>query len=270
MKDLTIIIPVHKYNTEVNNLLENLIKSIEVQEEHNEKINLLFVFPKKIEKEIKSFFISEEKLTPIKPKYLINNGDISYQHQVNLAVDNINTKYFTVLEFDDEISNTYLKNVKKHIDYYSDVDVFMCLIIETNEKNEAIKITNEMVWSQHSVGEKGVLGFLNQETMKMYTDFKLSGAVIKTKPFKEIGKYKTKIKLAFMYEFLLRALHNGLKIMTIPKVIYNHLMNRHDSLFETYLREMDVSERRFWFETAKKEYNFNNDRDISIDEIKRG
>lgn len=264
MKNLTIIIPVHKYNKDVDAHLKNAIKSIEVQDEINKNINLLLVGPKKIEPKIEKINISEDN---INKAILINDGDTSYQNQINLAVQNIKTDYFTVLEFDDEISNTYIKNVNEYIENYPDMDVFMSLIVETNKNNEAIKLTNESVWSKQNMEENDVFGLLSMEIIKNISDFKLSGAVIKTESFKKIGGYKTKIKLTFMHEYLLRSLHNNHKITTIPKVIYKHLMDREDSLLQEAMNNTVVSERRFWFETAEKEYLFNDDRDIDLSNL---
>jgi hypothetical protein len=263
MKNLTIIIPIHKFNKEIEELLGNAIKSIDYQNT-KEKINLLFVFPPNIENDIKKISISEDKILV---NYLINNDDTSYQNQINLASKNIKTKYFTVLEFDDELSNTYIKNIKEYTKHYPTVEILLPLIIETNNKNEAIKLTNESVWSKQNVGDNEELGFLTADVLKNVTDFKLSGAIIKTDAFRKINGYKLKIKLTFMYEFLLRSIHNGYKVMSIPKVIYKHLMDRKDSLFEVAMNETTVSERKFWFETAQKEYLFNNDRDIDLSKM---
>jgi len=200
---------------------------------------------------------------------IANEGNTDYQSQVNLAVKTITTEYFSVLEFDDEFSTTYLKNVSRHAESYKDVDVFLTMMIEVNEKNEGIKLTNETVWAQQFVGENGEMGYLNMNALKQYTDFKLSGAVIKTSEFKNLGKYKVNIKLTFMYEFLLRALNNACKIFSIPKIGYKHLATREGSLFNVYQKSMPVEERKFWFETATKEANFVNDRIIDMSRLKK-
>src|SRR5690606_21177104 len=116
-----------------------------------------------------------------------NEGKTDYQSQVNLGVKEANTEYFSVLEFDDEYSTSYFKNVRKYIDAYPEVDVFLTMMIEVNEKNEGIKLTNESVWAQQFVGENGEIGYLNLNIMKQYTDFKLSGAVIKKSEFVNLG-----------------------------------------------------------------------------------
>ena len=196
---------------------------------------------------------------------LINYTDkFDYQSQVNTAIMLCQTEYFTVLEFDDELSKTFVKNVDQYINSYPDVDLFMSLMIEKNSKDEGLKFTNEIVWSQQFVGENGEIGILNSDSLKQYSDFKLSGAVFKREKFLEVGGYKANILLSFMYEFLLRALNNGLKIMSIPKINYSHLATREDSLFNQYAKTMPIPERKFWFEIASKEYNFKNDRVIDL------
>ena len=35
--------------------------------------------------------------------------DTSFQNQLNIGVDNVNTEYFTFLEYDDELSKIWLK-----------------------------------------------------------------------------------------------------------------------------------------------------------------
>ena len=143
------------------------------------------------------------------------------------------------------------------------------MMIEVNEKNEGIKLTNETVWSQQFVGENGEMGYMNIKALKQYTDFKLSGALIKKSEFVNLGKYKSNIKLTFMYEFLLRALNNASKIFSIPKIGYKHFATRENSLFDVYLKTMPIPERKFWFDTANKEANFTNDRVIDMSRLEK-
>jgi hypothetical protein len=200
-------------------------------------------------------------------EYIKNDGNTSYQSQVNLAVKSVTTDYFSVLEFDDEYSISYLKNVEKYIDAYPEIDVFLPMMIEVNDNDEGIKLTNETVWAQQFVGENGEMGYLNANSLKQYTDFKLSGAIIRKNEFISIGGYKENIKLSFMYEFLLRAINNTCKIFTIPKIGYKHLATRQGSLFNIYFNSMSVPERKFWFETATNEANFMNDRFIDLSRL---
>lgn len=264
--NISVIIPIHKYDEKVSTYLSKAVESISKNNGVSELPKVIVVAPEKVINEIAPEVFSENK---INVSFIKNEDKTDYQSQVNLGVDNINTEYFSVLEFDDEFSTTYFKNAEQHIETYPDVDIFLSMIIEVNEKNEGIKLTNETVWAQQFVGENGEMGYLNANSLKQYTDFKLSGAIIKTSEFINIGKYKTNIKLAFMFEFLLRALNNACKVYTIPKIGYKHLATRPDSMFGEYLKSMPMNERKFWFDTAKNEANFTNDRVIDLSRLSK-
>jgi hypothetical protein len=268
--NITIIIPVHEFNDQISTYLDKAIESVVKQD--GEIPQIAIVYASAIENQIIEFKNSmitkhQEKLAfNINDLFLLikNEGNTDYQSQVNLAVNSITTDYFSVLEFDDEIGVTYCKNSMNYVVSYPEIDVFLTMMIEVNERNEGIKLTNETVWAQQFVGENGEMGYLNANSLKQYSDFKLSGAIIKKSEFKNLGGYKSNIKLAFMYEFLLRALNNACKIYTIPKIGYKHLATREGSLFDGYLKNMPIDERKFWFETASKESNFINDRPIDL------
>lgn len=262
--NITTIIPIHKYDENIEQYLAKACESI-IKQDDNQVPDVIIVHTPEIEESLKKF-ITEANI----PFTLLKNeGDSGYQSQVNLAVNSIKTDYFSVLEFDDEYSSTYFKNAIAHINAYPEIDVFLTMMIEVNEKNEGVKLTNETVWAQQFVGENGEMGYLNAGSLKQMTDFKLSGAVIKKSEFLNIGGYKTKIKLTFMFEFLLRALNNACKIYTIPKIGYKHLAIREDSLFDNYSKNMSIQERKFWFETASNEANFMNDRDIDMSRLNK-
>jgi hypothetical protein len=267
----TVIIPVHEYNEVIKGYLDKAIESVVKQEGVDELPKMILVYPAELDAnivELRDSLIRENDNVSNESFVLIkNDGKADYQSQVNLGVKSVTTEYFSVLEFDDEYSNAYLKNVEKFIKAYPDIDVFLTMMIEVNEKNEGIKMTNETVWAQQFVGENGEMGYLNLNALKQYTDFKLSGGVIKKSEFENLGGYKSNIKLTFMYEFLLRALNNACKIYTIQKLGYKHLSTRQGSMFTTYLNEMPVEERKFWFETATKESNFMNDRPIDTSRL---
>ena len=272
MNKISIIIPIHEFNDNISNYLDKSFESIIKQEKWNEIINVSIVFPKAIELLVETYF-NKYNVNEIKDKININllnhENETSYQSQVNLAVNSIDTEYFSVLEFDDEYSSTFMFNGNEYIKSYPNIDIFLTMMIEVNEKNEGIKLTNETVWAQQFVGENGEMGYLNANALKQYTDFKLSGAIIKKSEFINLGGYKTNIKLTFMLEFLLRALNNTCKIYSIPKIGYKHLATREGSLFDNYLKTMPINERKFWFETAIKESNFTNDRVIDMSTLQK-
>ena len=284
--NLSIIIPIHEYNDELSLLVgqafETVVKQAEITTLDKEgevvvlpRPQVVLVYPTELDEAIVGFrdsMIRKYSTSGVTHQSFVlikNSGTTDYQAQVNLAVENITTDYFSVLEFDDEYGDSYFRNVQKYVDAYPKIDVFLTMMIEVNEKNQGIKQTNETVWAQQFVGENGEMGYLNANALKQYTDFKVSGGVIKTSEFKNLGGYKSNIKLTFMYEFLLRALNNASVVFTIPKIGYKHFATREGSLFDDYLKNMPVEERKFWFETATKESNYMNDRPIDTSKLQQ-
>lgn len=265
--NLTTIIPVHEYDEKIDNYFKEALKSVAKQEEVTEKRNLLVVYSSSLEKNELFSKILKENNSEVNLTFLKNDGETDFQSQINLAVKKVDTDWFSILEFDDELSTTYYKNVLNHIDKLENVDLILPILIEVNSENLALKLTNETVWSKQFVGENGEMGYLNSNALNQYTDFKISGAVFKKSSFEAVGGLKRNIKLTFTYEFLLRMLNNGNSIYTMPKIGVKHLTTREGSLFDYYGKTLSNSEKRFWFETAKKESNFFNDRKIDTSSL---
>ena len=93
----------------------------------------------------------------------------------------------------------------------------------------------------------------------------------RTKVIQENGGLKENIKLTFGYEFFLRLTHNGVRVMTVPKVGYQHVNMREDSLFWEYKnndgKKLSEPEVKFWLDTAKKEFFFKNKRDVKYETV---
>ena len=273
--NISVIVPIHEYNDDLSGLVTKAVESVFKQEEVDELPKILLVYPTELDEAIVGFrdsMIRKHSVTGVTDQNFVlikNDGATDYQSQVNLAAQSVTTDYFSVLEFDDEYAGTFFKRATEYVTSYPELDILLTMMIEVNEQNQGIKLTNETVWAQQFVGENGEMGYLNVNALKQYTDFKLSGAVIKTEEFKNLGGYKSNIKLTFMYEFLLRALNNASKIMSMPRIGYKHLATREGSLFDGYMKNMPVEERKFWFETATKESNFMNDRPIDLTRLQK-
>lgn len=262
--NISVIIPVHELNDETSVLLSNAIESINKQEKIKTIPEILIVHTPGIKDKLNKLSLKSDNI-----KMIENDNKSDFQTQINLGVKNVKTKYFSILELDDEYSTTYFYNGEKYIKTFNDVDIFLSIIIEVNNKNEGIKLTNELVWSQQFVGENGEMGYLNLKSIKQNTDFKISGAIINKDEFLNLGGLKSNIKLTFNYEFLLRALNNACKVYTIPKIGYKHRVMRTNSLFDVYSKTMSVKERKFWFETATNESNFTKDRVIDTSNLEK-
>ena len=137
-------------------------------------------------------------------------------------------------------------------------------ILVTLALEQFVSFTNESVWAY---GFSDTQGFLDNEVLLEYQNYQTSGGLYKTQVIKDNGGFKNNIKLTFSYEFLLRLTHNGVKIMSIPRIGYRHVNLREDSLFWSYKNDeknkLDEKEVKFWLDTAKKEFFFKNKREVN-------
>jgi hypothetical protein len=259
--DISVIIPIHEFTEVTFELFKNAVKSISDQKVLPNKV--LFVIPKssKVNDTLKTFELPEnlKEIT----ETMINKGDSDFCSQVNLGAEKCNTKFFSVLEIDDEYSAIWFKNSFEYIEENPDTSIFLPIVIEVNENNQFIGFTNETLWATDFSEETG---YLDNNTVMKYQNFSLNGAVIKTSDFLEVGSLKPSIKLSFVYEFLLRATYKAKRIMTIPKFGYKHMNQRSGSLFRNYKEEMNPVEANWWLSLAKREYLQPKDRKITYDE----
>lgn len=249
MKGVTVIIPIGKnFTAETDKaLLEKAVASVE------KGTNVVYVG-------------AEDKLPETletNEKNIVNTGETDFCSQINLAVSKIRTKYFSILEYDDEYTSIWFKNVEDYIkNKPDDTSVYLPLTeVYDYQRPEsgAIGYANDAVWAA-SFSEE--IGCIDLACLDYYTTFSLTGSVFKTDDFKEIGGLKPSITFAFWYEFLMRAAYNGKRLYTIPKIGYHHFVNRKGSLSDTYATTMTAEEGDKWLDIAKKEYFFKTARNI--------
>jgi len=269
MTNITIILPVHEFSETVAGYLRKGFTSIKSQKGLDTLPPIILVYTHFAEQNGLLDFL-KEFTTPVEPTdaalqitTVKNEGKTDFCSQINLGVKNTTTEYFSILEYDDEFSTIYFKNVLKHFKVYPDVGMFLPFTIEVDDKTGSlVQIVNQTIWSKGYVGENGVLGFLNSRSLNDYSFYTLGGAVIKKSDFEAVGGLKANIKLSFTYEFILRFLENGNSVFCIAKFGYKHVINRAGSLFANFGATMPMKERKFWFEVAKRESHFINDRYI--------
>ena len=138
-------------------------------------------------------------------------------------------------------------------------------MVDTDEQGQFVGFTNEALWAMGFSEEQG---YLDNNTLLKFQNFQVSGLIMNKDKFEEIGGLKSSMRLTFNYEFLLRATYNDTTIMTIPKVGYKHTNQRTNSLFWDYKYSnnslLSQEEAKFWVDTAKKEYFFTSDREVSF------
>ena len=260
MKKITIILPIHKLEGLYVDLFNNALASIQ---NFHEDVKLLVVCPSDVKTTIDTLDLG----TNLEVIFQINKGETDFCSQVNLGIDNTDTEWFSILEVDDEYTPVWLKSMNEYVKTFTDVDVFLSLTKDVTDEGKFLSFVNESIWA---FGFSERQGFLDNEVLLDFQNYQTSGGLYRTAVIKEQGKLKENIKLTFSYEFLLRLTHNGVRIMSVPKIGYQHVSLREDSLFSLYQKDdalkLSEKEAKFWLDTAKKEFFFKNKRDVNYTE----
>ena len=248
MRDITIIIPVHEYNDYVKTLLVRAIQSVP----SDYKVHI--ITPNNLDGELE--WVTDEYKNVV--AFCTLNETSDFATLVNNGVSSCETTWFSILEFDDEYTNIWFNNVEKYIEYNPEVSVFLPLeeLIDYN-KNQFIGYGNEAPWASSFSNE---IGYIDNDCLQQYFDFYLTGAVFNTEDWKAYGGLKSSIKISFWYEFLLRMTSKGKKVFVIPKLGYKHYVDRENSLYDVYRKTVSEEESAWYFELAKQEAHFIQDR----------
>jgi glycosyltransferase involved in cell wall biosynthesis len=193
---------------------------------------------------------------------LLWDKEPNYSDQVNYGIKNAKGEWVSLFEFDDEYSSIWFKNVQKYVESFPEVQMFLPVVVETDEKGLFAGFTNEATFAANFSQEMGIL---TNDTLQDYQNFQTAGSVFKKSIVEDFGGFKPSIKLTFIYEFLLRLTYNSVSIMTIPRLGYKHVNLREGSIFWNYKfggDKMIEDEVKFWIQTAKREYFFTDDRAI--------
>lgn len=254
MKDLTVIVPLIEYKDEHLRFFNRSINSI-INADASSEVSVIFIGPSSAIKEVKNNFEFGER----EVLFIENNKNTELQFQVNKAVKDVKTTYFSVLEFDDSYTNRWFNTVENYSTHQPDTSLFLSLMeVFDDQKPEVggVGYANEPVWASSFSDE---IGFVDNECLKNYYNFIVSGGVFKKSDFLAVGGLKNNIKVFFWYELLLRMTHNDKRVYVIPKIGYEHYVNVVDSLSNTFMT-MDSKELDFWFSTAQEEYLYKTDR----------
>lgn len=254
---ISVILPVHELNDETKKLFSNAVQSVINQTVKPDE--LIIVVPKNsdLSKELKTLDYSGFNVVIAE-----NDGNTDFASQVNYGVSVCKSEWFSILELDDEYAKIWFKNVVEYRNAHSNVDIFMPIIVDVDNTGQFIGFTNEAVWAQSFSDE---LGVLDNNALLAYQNFNIDGMVIKKSIYDDFGGFKPSIKLTFIYEFLLRMTFKDAKVMVIPRFGYKHINQRPGSLFSKYKETLDPAEARWWLSTAKKEYYFPKDRNITYE-----
>ena len=193
---------------------------------------------------------------------LLWDKEPNYSDQVNYGIKNAKGEWVSLFEFDDEYSSIWFKNVQKYVESFPDVQMFLPVVVETDEKGLFAGFANEATFAANFSQEMGIL---TNDTLQDYQNFQTAGSVFKKSIVEDFGGFKPSVKLTFIYEFLLRLTYNSVLIMTVPRLGYKHVNLREGSIFWNYKfgeNKMIEDEVKFWIQAAKREYFFTDDRSI--------
>jgi glycosyltransferase involved in cell wall biosynthesis len=261
--NISIVIPVHELTEETEKLFDKAIESVRRQQVKPDVVCIVVPKDSDADKYMSKYkFNLGEIIVMVVP----NDGKTDFCSQVNLGIEKVPTEWFSILEYDDEYSNTWFKNVITYMKAYPEVGIFMPMIVDvtlgSQGEEQYIGGTNEAVWANQFSDEMGIL---DTDALLRYQNFNTDGIVMKKSAIDDFGGFKSSIKLTFIYEFLLRMTHSGIKTMVIPKIGYKHLNLRPDSLFHQYRKDMGDTESRWWMQKAKKEYFWSEDRKLTYE-----
>ena len=106
MKKITIILPIHKIDSDYKEMLSNAISSIE--DFHNDII-LSIVCPSKLKEELTNLS------NKLEITFVENKGNTDFCSQINLGIEKCETEWFSIFEVDDEYKKTWLKSMNSYI-----------------------------------------------------------------------------------------------------------------------------------------------------------
>ena len=256
-EDLTVIIPIDKLDETTRPLFDKALESVGVQAYGT---RIMVVGPKAELDKLKTPEGQRDKIL-----IFVENEDINLPKQVNVAVENVKTKYFSVLEYDDTYTKHWFGNVEKWMQAKPNLFAYLPIneVFDYKNNNEAIGYLNEPVWAS-SFSEK--LGYFDTDSLMNYPNVNCTGGIFNRDEFIEIGGLKESMKLTFWYEFILRANHKAKSIYVIPKIGLKHGVNREGSLMDIYSKTIKPEEADWWINLAREEHFFKKDRKKTYEE----
>ena len=259
MSNITVIIPVHEVQNNMSDLLKRSVDSVANQNVKPKELLIVHSNNEELKK-----FLGEFDFSSVKDfmRLVENEGDTSFQGQINYGVENSTTDYFAFLEYDDEMSAVWLESGVEYIKHYPEVGVYLPIVFECNPEGQFLSFTNESVWAKDFSEE---MGYIDNNVLQNFGNFNFDGMIVKKSVVEEFGGLKSNMELTFTYEFLLRMTYNSVPVMVIPKLGVKHTNSREGSLFMDYKQRMNPIESRFWQNQAKKEYYWGEDREITYE-----
>ena len=190
-------------------------------------------------------------------------------------------KYFCVIEYDDVVDSRWFSKALTFANEKPTTDAFLPL---TREMSNGVFLGyfNEAAWID---GKAEEAGYFDHQLLLQYNCMNITGSVFKTqslisKSEEKNGIYKPvkeSMKIGYSYEFFLRMIYESLKMYSIPRLGYEHRIDRPNEKVNYFSSKIprDITtktsenggvtpeEYTFWVNLAKKEYFLDTDRGIT-------
>ena len=256
MENITFIIPIHKYEPEMEKYINKACESLSTLDGAKGSEVIIVGNKEGVDKIHSKLSDSDFEITD----YIIEDNT-EFCNLISKAVLTVTTKYFSILEFDDYYYKNWLKSFEAYEREHTDVSVFLPIttLVNDGEDGKFNGFVNEIVWSTSFAEDYGTI---DSECLKYYQDFNVTGGIIKTDDFISVGGLKPSFGIVAWYEFLMRLCFNGKKGFVIPKYGYFHCVGRKDSLMELKSKELDPDYVAWLIEQAAKECEYRDDREL--------
>ena len=109
------------------------------------------------------------------------SNEPNFCDQVNLGITEASSEWVSIFEFDDEYSKIWFDNVERYSSVYNDVDIFLPIVVDTDEKGMFVGFTNEATFALNISSE---IGLLTNEVLQQYQNFQLILIVNYIVPFR--------------------------------------------------------------------------------------
>ena len=270
MNDITIIIPIHNLNDTTKTTLKTAVDSVlkNRQTYSYGKLKTVMVIPSNFEH---LEYLNSEYVNKNEDFFICeNNEKTDFCNQINKGVcfikENNLSEFFSILEYDDEYTSKWFKMAREYYFGNEDVSVFLPVNVQCDKDKTNWGFCNEVVLASSFSNE---IGFIDKDCLENCSSFNLTGGIFKLQDFIEMGGLKPSIQIAFNYEFLLRMTNKNYKVYVVPKEGYIHTLGRDGSLVDWCDKNMTDETITKWFELAKREYVYIEDRNKGITQSKK-
>lgn len=205
----------------------------------------------------------------------------AFNEGFNYAVKN-KYEWFSMVEFDDIVDVKWFLNVINYSKDKTGIDGFMPLTREISN-GAFLGYFNEACWMD---GYAEVAGQFDLTLLTRFNCMNITGAAFKVASLQKFSEHnkendyykpiKESIKLGYIYEFFLRMIYKDLKFFTIPRVGYEHRIDRPTPMVDYFTSKLPrdliarpaetggvtPEENTFWSNLVKKEYYHAKDRNV--------